>query len=208
MNHPLVKNLLLPIVPYITVGIGLLVFHNAWLAILSYHACMVAAILISRKGTNIKRALSCKKCWILFITAFTGASGGILLYILWPLLSVPDDINLYVRSVGLNEQTWPVFLAYFVLINPWIEEYYWRGYLSSSSRRITVNDLLFSGYHLLVLAGHIGTIWLLAVFLVLTGGAWFWRQMNRLNGGLLASIVSHITADVTVILVIYYLSMQ
>jgi membrane protease YdiL (CAAX protease family) len=207
MNTLLVKRVLPPIIPYITIGIGLLIFHNAWLAILGYHIGMVVVLLLSKTGITIKQAFQGNKYWILLITALVGAGGGILLYILWPLLSVPD-FNLYIRSIGLSERTWPAFLAYFILINPWIEEYYWRGYLATADKRIALNDLLFSGYHLIVLAGHMETIWLFVVFFVLTIGAWFWRQMNRLNGGLLASTISHITADITVILTIYYISMK
>ncbi len=208
MNALLVKKILPPIIPYITIGIGLLVFHNAWLAILGYHTGMVAVISLSKTRITIKRAFQGKRYWVLFITALAGAGGGILLYILWPLLSVPDDINSYIRSIGLTERTWPVFLAYFILINPLIEEYYWRGYLVGSAKGIALNDLLFSGYHLIVLAGQIETIWLIVVFFALTIGAWFWRQMNKLGGGLLASTISHITADITVILTIYYISMK
>ena len=209
MNTLLIKRILPPLIPYITIGIGLLVFHNAWMAILSYHAGMVAVILLSKTGIPLKQAFHRgNKYWILLIAALTGAGGGLLLYVLWPLLSVPDDINLYIRSIGLNEHTWPVFLAYFTIINPLIEEYYWRGYLASVTKGVTLNDLLFSGYHLLVLAWHMDAVWLLAVFFVLAAGAWFWRQMNNLNGSLLASAVSHITADIAVMLTIYYLSMR
>ena len=208
MNTLLVKKILPPIIPYMTIGIGLLVFHNAWLAILGYHIGMVAVILLSKTGTSIKRDFQDKRYWVLFITALAGAGGGILLYILWPLLSVPDDINSYIRSIGLNERIWPVFLTYFILINPLIEEYYWRGYLAGSAKGIALNDLLFSGYHMIVLAGQMETIWLIVVFFSLTIEAWFWRQMNRLNGGLLASTISHITADITVIMTIYYFSMK
>ena len=208
MKVLLVKRILPPFIPYITIGIGLLVFHNAWLAIMSYHVGMVAIFSLSEKGINIKGAFQCKRYWVPLITALAGVGGGILLYILWPLLSVPDDINLYIRSIGLNEQTWPIFIIYFILINPLIEEYYWRGYLASSTKSISLNDLLFSGYHIIVLAGQIETMWLIVVFFALTIGSWFWRQMNKLGGGLLASTVSHITADLTVILTIYYISMK
>lgn len=208
MNAQLVRKTLPPIIPYITIGIGLLVFHNAWMAILGYHTGMVAVLSLSRTGIAVKRTFQSNRYWIPLVTALAGAGGGILLYILWPLLSVPDDINLYIRSIGLDERTWPVFLAYFILINPFIEEYYWRGYLTTDAKGIALNDLLFSGYHLIVLAGQMETIWLIVVFFGLTIGAWFWRQMNRLNGGLLASTISHITADITVILTIYYISMK
>jgi len=208
MNARLVKRILPSLIPYITIGIGLLIFHNAWLAILSYHAGMIAIILLSKTRISLKQAFQSNKAWILFATALVGAGGGLLLYVLWPLLSVPDNISLYIRSIGLNEHTWPVFLAYFTLINPLIEEYYWRGCLASAAKGITLNDLLFSGYHLLVLAGHMEAIWLLAVFFMLAAGAWFWRQMNRLNGGFLASVVSHIAADIAVMLAIYYLAVR
>ena len=208
MNALLVKRILPPIIPYITIGIGLLIFHNAWLAILGYHIGMVAVLLLSKTGITIKRAFQGNRYWILFITALAGAIGGIFLYILLPLLSAPDDINSYIRSIGLNERTWPAFLAYFILINPWIEEYYWRGYLATVAKRIALNDLLFSGYHLIVLGGQMETIWLFVVFFGLNIGAWFWRQMNRLNGGLLASTISHIMADISVILTICYFSMK
>ena len=208
MNNRLFKRILPPLIPYITIGIGLLVLHNAWLAILGYHVGIVAVILLSKIRIPLKQAFRGNKYWITLITALAGAGGGILLYLLWTLLSVPDDIGSYIRSIGLNEHTWPVFLAYFVIINPLIEEYYWRGYLASPTRKITLNDFLFAGYHLLVLAGHMATVWLLAVFLALAAGAWFWRQMNRLNGGLLASVVSHIAADIAVMLAIYCLAVR
>ena len=208
MNAQSVKKILPPLIPYITIVIGLLIFHNAWLAILSYHAGMVAVLCLAKAGISPKKVFGSDTLWIPLITALVGLSGGLLLYLLWPLLSVPEDIYLYLSSIGMNEQTWPVFLAYFITINPLIEEYYWRGYLASATKCLTLNDLLFSGYHLLVLAGHMEAIWLFAVFFVLAIGAWFWRQMNRLNGGLLASTVSHIAADIAVMLTIYYLSMR
>jgi membrane protease YdiL (CAAX protease family) len=208
MNTQLVKKFLPPTIPYITIGIGLLVFHNAWLAILSYHGGMIVTLLFIKPGITLKQAFQSNRYFIIFISALAGLGGGILLYILWPFLSVPDDFSLYIRSIGLNERTWLVFLGYFILFNALIEEYYWRGYLVADTKKIVLNDLLFSGYHLIVLAGKIEIVWLAVVFISLAIGSWFWRQMNRLNGGLLASVVSHLTADIAVILTIYYFSMK
>jgi len=208
MKIPPAKKILPPFIPYVIISIGLLVFHNAWLATLGYHAGIVIVIALSKAKIPIKRAFQGKKPWLLLMTALAGAGSGMLLYVLWPLLSLPNDFNSYIRNVGLNQQTWPVFLAYFIAINPLVEEYFWRGYLSDSSKKVVPNDLLFSGYHLIVLAGRIETIWLIAVFFVLVVGAWFWRQANRVNGGLLASIISHTTADLSVMLTIYYLALK
>ncbi len=199
----MVRKIVSPGIPYIAVGVGWLIFRNAWVAIFGYHIGMVIIILLAQPGIPVKRVFKSNNCKTPIITAIVGASVGILLYVLWPLLSVPDDLNLYLQNSGLTGKTWPLFLAYFIFVNPLIEEYYWRGYLGSNSKRIELNDLLWAGYHLIVLAGKMGIIWLAVVFLVLSTGAWFWRQANRLSEGLLASTVSHIAGDITVIFTIY-----
>jgi membrane protease YdiL (CAAX protease family) len=193
-----------PFVPFITVGIGLLVLQNAWLAILGYHAAMISVLLLSKTQFNFGGILRGNKNRIPIAAALLGACAGILLFVLWPHLSVPADFQDYIRSIGLYGWTWPVFIAYYSLVNPLLEEYYWRGYLAAPSKNITLNDGMFAGYHLLVLAGHIVVVWLFVGFIMLTTGAWFWRQMNRQDDGLRASVFSHMAADITVILTIWY----
>jgi membrane protease YdiL (CAAX protease family) len=86
---------------------------------------------------------------------------------LWPWLAVPPAINSHLQSIGLTADSWPYFIAYFIIINPWLEEFFWRGFLVNLSRKIVLNDLLFAGYHLLVLAGTMDAVWLAAIFLIL-----------------------------------------
>ena len=137
-----------------------------------------------------------------------GACGGLLLYLLWPLLSIPPDINIQLQNIGLTAATWPYFILYFILVNPWIEEYYWRGYLGSESKYILPVDLFFAGYHVMVLAGKVDFIWLIAVFATLSFAAWLWRQANRISLGLLPSLASHMAADITIIFTIYWLTLR
>ena len=193
-----------PLIPYLTVGLGVFVFHNAWVAILSYHVGMLGLLFLSGYKISLRRAYSGKTVWLPVLGAVAGAASGIALYFIWPMLSIPADISKYVAGFGINSATWPFFLVYFILVNPFIEEYFWRGYLASPSRFFTLNDVLFAGYHLLVLTGQISTFWLIGSFAVLTIAAWAWRQVNRVNGGILASTVSHWTADIMVILTIYW----
>jgi hypothetical protein len=177
------------------VGIGLLWLHNAWATMLGYHAAMLIVVL--KWGTGAPAVTTYRgRGWKWPLAAsLPGLAGGALLYLLWPLLSLPVNLNSYVQSMGLNGDIFPWFAAYFVAVNPLIEEYYWRGWLGSGRKRPELNDLLFAGYHPLVLAGAINAGWLLVILAVLLGGAWFWRQLNRLNGGLLASTLSHFAAD-------------
>ncbi|MBN1368048.1 MAG: CPBP family intramembrane metalloprotease [Dehalococcoidales bacterium] len=208
MGHQLLKKIIAPIIPYVTIGFGLLLLHNAWISIFAYHIGLIIIIMLSRERIPLKQLIQSTNYKIPMITAIVGACGGILLYLLWPLLSIPPDINIYLQSIGLTQKTWPLFIIYFVLVNPWVEEYYWRGYLGSKSKSLTTGDIFFSGYHVMVIAGQVEIIWLFAVFIILFFGAWFWRQSNRISRGLLSSLVSHITADITVICAIFYLTMK
>jgi uncharacterized protein len=198
--------LVAPLIPYITIAIGFLILHNAWISILSYHLGMVLVLLLAGEKIRFRLIWKSRNHKVLIFSTILGILGGLLLYLLWPFLGIPADINQFLHDIGLTTSTWPCFIAYFILVNPWLEEYYWRGYLGSDSKRLTLNDLIFSGYHVLVMVGTISAIWVLIVFVVLCLGAWFWRQVNHWNQGLLTSIVSHVTADASVIFTIYFMT--
>lgn len=202
----LIRQVLAPAIPYLTIGIGLLLFQSAWIAIFSYHIGILLVVRIAGFRVPVRLVFRGRDYRTLMIAVLLGAGGGLLLYLLWPVLAVPSDIEGYLQSIGLNARTWPIFLVYFVTVNPLLEEYYWRGCLGSQRRRPVLNDLFFSGYHLLVLAGSIGAAWLPVVFLALVAAAWLWRQIDRLAAGLLPSVISHIAGDIAVITVIYFLA--
>ena len=204
----MIRKTLGPAIPYLAVGVGLLLCHNAWIAIFSYHAGILLMVRFGGFGVPVRRVFQGRGYRTHLIALALGASGGILLYLMWPVLAVPNDIEAYLQSIGLNARTWPIFLAYFVCVNPLIEEYYWRGCLGSQRRRPVLNDLFFSGYHLVVLAGSVGAVWLPLIFLALAAAAWFWRQIDRLASGLLPSVVSHIAGDIAVIATIYCLAVR
>ena len=195
-----------PIIPYITVGIGMFVLHNAWAAMMSYHLCLTVILAFEKQFSSLSKIVNKRNNVILIIMLVIGGVSGVFLYLLWPVLSIPEGINRELQDIGLNASSWPYFIAYFILVNPWLEELFWRDYLSSDTKRVTVNDFLFSGYHILVLAGKLHPVWLVAVFLVIAAAGWFWRQANTRNGSILASVVSHIAADCSVILAIYFLT--
>ena len=196
---------LAPLVPYITVGAGILFFHNAWAAMLGYHLSMLLILALCRPGIALKSIFRGRDYRITAVTALAGLPGGILLHLLWPAISDSIDLQPALQNIGITASAWPVLVPYFILINPWLEEWYWRGYLGSDSRRPILNDLFFAGYHLLVLAGKVEALWLGVIFVLLTGAAWFWRQANRVNHGLQASMASHLAADASVMLAVYFI---
>jgi hypothetical protein len=199
-------DLVCALVPYLAVGLGLHAFHNAWAAILTYHAGMIAVIFLSKTRIPLKQIVRSSNNKWLMLSVTIGACGGAVLYLLWPLLSVRPDIAIYIKSIGLASTSWPAFITYYVLVNPFLEEYFWRGCLGSKAKRPVLNDFMFAGYHLIVFAGNVAVPWLAVVFFVLFGAAWYWRQISSITGGLLTAILSHLAADITVILAIYYLT--
>jgi membrane protease YdiL (CAAX protease family) len=138
-----IKTCFAPLAPYFTITIGLLVFQNAWIAIWAYHGAMLVIMCLTGTDVPVKSLLKSRNYLLPVLTALPGASAGLLLFILWPFLSINPEIASNLHSVGLSWSVWPYFLAYFILINPFLEEYYWRGYLGSNSKRIVLNDLFF-----------------------------------------------------------------
>ena len=194
-----------PMVPYITVGMGLLVCHNAWVAILSYHLVMLAVISTSGKRLSIFQIFKGGDKIRLPLLAAVGIGGGLLLWFLKPWVLLTGEMKVFTQSLGLTQQSWPLFITYFILVSPALEEIYWRSFLGDPSTKLVLNDFLFSGYHMIVLAGIVQVAWLVVIFLVLAAAAWIWRLANRLGGGLMSSFISHLTADISIILVSYLL---
>jgi hypothetical protein len=196
-----------PLIPYLAIPVGLFWAQRAWVALLGFHAGMFAILWIERPAIPILKLFYKEDNLVMLAAcAILGGSAGVLLYFLWPFLGNLQNLRTYLASIGLTSATWPFFLAYFCLVNPWLEECFWRGYLGSPSKSLTAMDLLFAGYHLLVLYGIISLGWLVLTAVVLTLTAWLWRQTARASGGLLIASLSHLAADLSVLLVAYSLS--
>lgn len=192
-----------PSLAYLAVGLGLFVFHSAWGALLGFHAAIIGSLLIARPNIPVSSLFKSKDfTWIASSVLLCGSS-GFALFFLWDYFGVATDLSVQVNRLGLNSRTWIPFIAYFALVNPFIEEYFWRGYLGSQSRKFHVSDFLYSGFHALILIGrvHVGSI--LFAFIALALAGWFWRQIVRTDGGLLAPVLGHMAADFTLLTVIY-----
>jgi len=197
---------LTPLLPYLAVAIGLFWIHNAFLALLSFHFAIVFSLLITRSSVPVKTLFQSKNIlWVILSVILCGSS-GISLYFLWHYFGVTGNLSETVASFGLSSATWIIFLPYFVLVNPLLEEYFWRGYLGSSTGGLYPSDFLYAGFHGLILAGKMQPGAILYSLIVLTLAGWFWRQLARADEGLLASVLGHMAADFTILMAIYLMS--
>lgn len=177
--------------------------RNAWAAVLLYHLGMAGVLLAERRWGEARKLGAGLQPLHLAGTGAFGLSGGVLLYLLWPLLGLPAGFADALAHLGITKAAWPLFLAYFCAVNPWLEEVYWRGFLGDDAARPIPNDALFAGYHVLVMAGFVWWPWLIVAMFGLTGAGWLWRQQSHLARGLLVPAVSHLLADAAILLTVY-----
>lgn len=194
---------LAPTLAYLAVGLGLFVFHSAWGALLGFHAAIIVSLLSAKPALslNILRTNNNFK-WIPLNILLCGAS-GVALYFLRDMFGFAADFSAQVTALGLNTSNWPVFIAYFALVNPFIEEYFWRGWLGSESKSLHTSDFLYAGFHGLILINKVAVGSIVFGVSVLVFAGWLWRQTAREGGGLLAPVLGHMAADFTILLTVW-----
>ncbi len=198
---------LTPLLPYLAVGLGLFWFRNAWAALLGFHIAIALALWLAKQQFPIKILFKSNHIRWVAISVLLSGSVGIFLYLFWPRFGVASDFPTHVEALGLNSSNWAVFIAYFSLVNPFMEECFWRGYLGSAAKCLYLSDFVYAGFHGMILAGSVSVISILCSLTILVLAGWFWRQLARESGGLLAPVLGHMAADFTILMTIYRMSL-
>jgi len=192
-----------PIFPYLAVWAGLFFFKSAWAALLGFHLAIGVTLLLLRSVIPIDALFKSSSAkWILFNVLFCSTS-GIGLYYLWDVFGVAKDLPAQLVSMGLKSNSWIPFIAYFSLVNPFVEEYFWRGVLGNATRKLHFGDAVFAGYHVMILWERVRPLSMLFAVIILISAGWLWRQISRDDHGLLAAVLGHMAADFSILLVIY-----
>ena len=199
---------LTPVLPYLAVGIGLFWVGNAWLTLLGFHFAILLSLFLAKSSFPIKNLfISSDLRWVALNILLCGSS-GISLFFFWSYFGLVGDLPAHFESYDLTRSTWPLFITYFVLANPLVEEYFWRGYLGSPTRGLYPSDFLYAGFHALILINKMHIVAIMYSLIVLVLAGWFWRQLARVNGGLLAPVLGHMVADFTILMAVYWRSIE
>ena len=197
---------LTPISPYLAVGLGLFWFQSGWITLLGFHLGILISLWLAKPELPIKILLKSNHIrWVVLSVILCGSS-GVSLYFFRASLGIASNLPTQVESFGLTGLTWPLFITYFVFINPLIEEYFWRGYLGSPTKTFYISDFLYAGFHGPILMGKMQTSVVIYSLIVLVLVGWFWRQITREDQGLLAPVLGHMAADFTILLAVYQMT--
>jgi len=196
---------LAPILPYFAVWAGLFVFKNAWVTLLGFHLAILLVLIFLHPTLPFKTLFKSAKRRHIFLSIIFCATSGLGLYLLRDVFSIAPDLQEQLASIGLNTSTWFWFIAYFALANPFLEEYFWRGVLGSDTKKFYIGDLIYAGYHLMVVWNKTHPFSMAFMVFALTLAAWFWRQLYRRDGSLLAPVLGHMVADFSILLAVYFM---
>ncbi|MDJ0766362.1 MAG: CPBP family glutamic-type intramembrane protease [Myxococcota bacterium] len=198
------RKIIAALIPYFSVAIGLYMLKSAWIAMLVYHVGICLALAAYRDWAAVKSLLSGFKGRRFVLLMPVYLSVGVILYYVWPVAKL-DHVVLAdrLRAFGLDPGRMWGFITYYCMVNATLEEVFWRGSLMDTAKRPSLGDLLFSGYHVLVMALFVSWFWNIVSFALLAGAAWIWRNVARSTGGLALPWLTHMIADASVMAAVY-----
>jgi uncharacterized protein len=192
-----------PILAYLAVAVGIFQFHSAWGALVGFHLAIIFSLLVAKPKIPLKILFTGNNIQSILVSVLLSGTSGLILFLFWDKFGIVSDISLRVEAMGLNASNWIAFIAYFTLVNPVLEEYFWRGYLGNDTANFYPSDLLYAGFHGLVLVNKVQPAMIVYCLVVLVLAGWFWRQLARADGGLLAPVLGHMVADLTILIAVY-----
>jgi hypothetical protein len=191
--------------PYLAVWAGLFLFQNAWIAMFGLHAAFLLVLVFSQPGISPAPLFKSRNIKWILLNILLCSAGGIVLYYLLPWFVSSESLRNQLSDLDLNEFNLPAFIAYFSLVNPLLEEYFWRISLGNETKGFYIGDLLYAGYHAIVLINQVPLLITLLAIVCLTFIGWFWRQVKREDGGSLAPLLGHMAADLSVMTAVYWI---
>lgn len=180
---------------------GLIPARSAWLAILLYHAVLIAALALRRQPrVDLRVAVGGFSFGPALVAV--GAAGVFGLALYRGLIALdPSGAHLarYLSRVGLAGSAAIPFCFYVSTVNPVLEELYWRGNFRDRHRTAVVDDLCYSLFHLPIYCFWISPRLSVIPVVTLIGAGLFWRGLARRQGGLAVAVIGHAAGDVAVL---------
>lgn len=189
-------------IPVISIIIFLYHYKNPLLALVIYQLGMIMELILFRRQLRYK----VKDGWDLFFglasTVLTLVS-FMIVFLLWDTIFIDMKLNEKMIIYNLNKpMIFLLFSTILILINPVIEELFWRDLLNSE-RFIALEDFGFAFYHGFVLILFFPwylTLSIVGCLLIVSVG---WKLITNKFKGLAIPVLMHILADCCIIGITY-----
>jgi len=183
---------------------GLYILSSAWAALLIYHLGLVLLIVFDGRRSSWRRLLLGIRPWPLLSAVVVCLLSGPLVFVLWEFMALEATVDpgAVLARYGLSGTSWACFIIYFVVVNPALEELFWRDYLGPAIPRLSLMDVAFAGYHVLVLCLFIKWLWVFVGFSVLAVTGCLWRRLSIEQHGLAIPWISHTVADASILIAV------
>jgi len=199
-------NILPFLFPYFAVFVGLYLLKNAWISIILYHAVILACMTADGHLIDFRKIITRWNSRLFLISCTISVVAGPALFVLWNFMKLDfSSLSSNLSMIRLTNLSWILFIPYFCLLHPILEELFWRSKSNDESGSGYLKDLLFGGYHILVLVLFIKPEWVIISFFILAFVSWMWRVISYKTDGLLIAVLSHILADTSIIIAVNFI---
>jgi membrane protease YdiL (CAAX protease family) len=197
--------------------VGSYVLHSAIASFLLYHAfCVTTTIVYRRKYGPLDGKKFPHHHWLflamscLIVCFATYALAG---YLGW--LAQPELVERGLRrqQIPMNNLSYELLFSYFAIVNPVVEEYFWRGTIYASLRRkhwkirasSNVDAVLFGSWHWLIVRLFFPPILALVITAgIVVVGELFCRFYERTRSLPALCVLHGLGADVPVLVLLWF----
>lgn len=184
------------VLSFLAIVVGLYVFKSASVAIGSYYFVIVCVVAMCSPVDLFKSLfVGWHSRAVIIFVGVTAMVGPAILFF-WPRAML-DGIVLsdMIGQYGIDAGAIGPFSMAAVIINPIMEEVYWRGCLPGKTAGPGWVDVAFGACHVPILMLVIRPQFIVGVFIVLVCAGWAFRYIRLKTGGLLVSWIGHAVAD-------------
>jgi uncharacterized protein len=147
-----------------------------------------------------------------FILALIGSLSAIAIILIafFSLKHLIDltTISANLATINVTKTTYPFVALAIILINPFIEEYFWRGFVFRVFDKYTNigywTGILFALHHVIIIAGWFNW-WqfiLVTIFLAIVGILFNWTYKK--TDSIYATWITHMIADIVIVTIGYF----
>ncbi len=187
--------------PYVAIGVGLLIMRNAWATVCGFHGIMLAALWLHRRRWRVDALWGGgRPSWLPAIVLSVLAFGYGLTQLAGLFPGYGRHLRIVLNSLSLSGAGMGALGAYLCLVNPVIEEAFWRGLFFEGRKRLALSDLAYGGVHFLVFLPFMFSHYALIAAAFLSAMGYLWRRIASQQKGLAMPIAWHALGDASIIL--------